>query len=119
MEQGINFGGNLAHLGGALMGYLYTTQLNKGNEMGKWVFYTMDWFKGLFKKKPKIKVSHKSSTFGKTSTKQKSKPSSQNPHGQQDVSQEEIDKILDKIAEKGYESLSKEEKQKLFNASKK
>jgi hypothetical protein len=35
------------------------------------------------------------------------------------VEQEEIDRILDKISERGYESLSKEEKQKLFNASKK
>jgi len=33
--------------------------------------------------------------------------------------QEEIDAILDKISQSGYESLSKEEKQKLFNASKK
>lgn len=33
--------------------------------------------------------------------------------------QEEIDRILDKISQAGYESLTKEEKQKLFNASKK
>ena len=36
-----------------------------------------------------------------------------------DVSQDEIDKILDKISESGYASLSKKEKEKLFNASKK
>jgi hypothetical protein len=35
------------------------------------------------------------------------------------TSQEEVDKILDKIAEKGYEGLSKEEKRKLFEFSKK
>ena len=34
------------------------------------------------------------------------------------VDQAEIDLILDKISEKGYDSLTKEEKQKLFNASK-
>ena len=34
-----------------------------------------------------------------------------------DVELHEIDAILDKISEKGYESLTKEEKQKLFNAS--
>ena len=36
-----------------------------------------------------------------------------------DISQDEIDKILDKISESGYSSLSKKEKEKLFNASKK
>jgi hypothetical protein len=35
------------------------------------------------------------------------------------LSQEEVDKILDKIAEKGYEGLTKEEKRKLFEYSKK
>jgi hypothetical protein len=35
------------------------------------------------------------------------------------VSQEELDAILDKISAGGYESLTKDEKEKLFNASKK
>jgi len=34
-------------------------------------------------------------------------------------SQKEIDAILDKISDSGYESLSKEEKELLFNAGKK
>ena len=33
------------------------------------------------------------------------------------VSQEEIDRILDKIRRSGYDSLTKEEKQSLFNQS--
>ena len=37
----------------------------------------------------------------------------------EDISQDEIDKILDKISDSGYSSLSKKEKEKLFNASKK
>jgi len=36
-----------------------------------------------------------------------------------DISQDEIDKILDKISDSGYKSLSNNEKEKLFNASKK
>ncbi len=32
--------------------------------------------------------------------------------------QEEIDKILDKISKSGYDSLTKEEKEKLFNSTK-
>ncbi len=107
---GINVGGNLAHLAGVGVGYLYTKQLQKGNELGVWVFKVMEFFKNLFKPKPKIKVSHrkktKSATFSAKNTKDQ-------------VSQDEIDKILDKISERGYESLTKEEKEKLFNASKK
>ena len=37
----------------------------------------------------------------------------------EDISQDEIDKILDKISDSGYSSLSNKEKEKLFNASKK
>ena len=32
-----NAGGQLAHLGGAFWGYLYITQLNKGNDLAKWL----------------------------------------------------------------------------------
>jgi hypothetical protein len=115
IEQGSNLGGNLAHLAGAGMGYLYIKQLQKGNEMGVWVFKLMEFVKNIFKPKPKIKVSHRKST---SSTK-KTPSSSNTPSPKSTVSQEEIDKILDKISERGYESLSKDEKEKLFNASKK
>jgi hypothetical protein len=37
--------------------------------------------------------------------------------GKETVHQEEIDKILDKIRVSGYDSLSKEEKRRLFEAS--
>jgi hypothetical protein len=42
-----------------------------------------------------------------------------NPANKETLSQEEVDKILDKIADKGYEGLTKEEKRKLFEYSKK
>ncbi len=111
IEQGTNIGGNLAHLAGAAIGYLYMKQLQKGNEMGVWVFKTMEFFKGLFKPKPKIKVTHRKSS---KSSKSRAK---ENPESS--VSQDEIDAILDKISDKGYESLTKDEKEKLFNASRK
>ena len=114
---GSNAGGAVSHLGGALIGWIYIKQLNSGNEMGKWVFYFMDWVKGIFKPKSKIKVSYKSDSFGKGKT--KSSTSKKKSIAKDKVSQDEIDAILDKISEKGYESLSKEEKEKLFNASNK
>jgi membrane associated rhomboid family serine protease len=104
-----NAGGNLAHLGGAIMGFVYIKQLQAGVNWGGWITVTLDWFKNLFKPQSKVKV-----TYRKTETKSKSKST-----GSSKASQEEIDAILDKISDRGYESLSKDEKEKLFNASKK
>jgi len=111
---GSNAGGNLAHLGGALIGFLYARQLSKGIEMGTWVFKSMEFIKSFFVKKSKIKVSHRK-TKSKKSTAKSSMPNSDTSN----YSQSEIDKILDKISESGYDSLTKDEKEKLFNASKK
>jgi len=116
IERGHNIGGNLAHLGGALIGYIYSRQLKSGHEIGGFVFTVMEFFKSFFVKKPKIKVTHrKAKATAKTSSGKKgAKPGSAGK-----VSQDEIDAILDKISERGYESLTKDEKEKLFNASKK
>jgi membrane associated rhomboid family serine protease len=92
--SGLNAGGELSHLGGAFIGFVYIRQLQKGNDwltsMGKW-----------FKPKSKLKVVSKNSF--KTSL---GKPR-----------QEEIDFILDKISRSGYDNLSKQEKEVLFRAS--
>jgi membrane associated rhomboid family serine protease len=93
---GGNAGGEIAHLGGALMGFIYIKQLQKGH----------DWVGGiakLFKAKPKLKVV--SNNFGKNS--------SDYPR------QDEIDRILDKISQSGYNSLNKQERETLSQASKK
>jgi membrane associated rhomboid family serine protease len=109
---GSNAGGDVAHLGGALMGYIYVKQLQVGVNWGGWITVTLDWFKGLFKPSPKVKVSYR-----KTDTQSQAMPKTKPTFTK--ATQEEIDMILDKISDKGYESLSKEEKEKLFNASKK
>jgi membrane associated rhomboid family serine protease len=108
---GTNAGGNIAHLGGALMGYIYIKQLQVGVNWGSWITAVLSWIKGLFISQPKVKVSYRSYDARKKSEKKSTKQSS--------ASQEEIDTILDKISDRGYESLTKEEKEKLFNASKK
>ena len=105
---GENAGGNVAHLGGALMGFIYIKQLQAGVNWGSWVTATLDWFKGLFTAKPKVKVTYR-----------KQYSDAQKPKAKSSISQDEIDAILDKISDGGYESLTKEEKEKLFNASKK
>lgn len=110
---GTNAGGNIAHLGGALIGFIYIKQLQVGVDWGGWITSTLDWIKSLFEPRPKVKV-----TYRKNEPKQKTRTSSKSMPGTK-ASQEEIDAILDKISERGYESLSADEKEKLFNASKK
>lgn len=102
---GPNAGGNIAHLGGALMGFVYIWQLKKGNDWGKPINAFFEFFNTLFKPKPTMKV-----TYRNTDRKQQT-------NSVEDVSQDEIDAILDKISKHGYEKLTKEEKQKLFKAS--
>jgi len=117
---GWNAGGNMAHLGGALMGYVFTIQLQRGNDLGAWIHNFLDWVRRLFRPKPKVKVTHQTKEKATVNqTKAKTTNQTNKPQASiQDVpNQQEIDAILDKISATGYESLSKEEKQKLFKAS--
>ncbi|HLU89985.1 MAG TPA: rhomboid family intramembrane serine protease [Cyclobacteriaceae bacterium] len=110
-SSGSNAGGELAHLGGAALGFFYILQLQKGRDLGYPVQWVGGFFKSLFSKKPKVKVTYRKSN---------SDYSASQPKRNVNVStQEEIDKILDKIAEKGYDNLTKEEKRKLFDFSNK
>ncbi len=118
---GTNAGGEIAHLGGALLGYIFIKQLQKGNDWSKPIAKFLIWGKSFFIRQPKIKVSYKNEQrFGSTSSsKKKSSSRKKKATSSKETSQAEIDAILDKISEKGYDALSKEEKQKLFNASNK
>jgi hypothetical protein len=109
---GPNAGGELAHLGGALVGWFYISQLRQGTDYGGWIIGVIQFVKSMFKPQPKIKVTHRAGNRRPSSTAGRTHASTPTP-------QSEIDAILDKISESGYESLTKEEKQKLFNASRK
>lgn len=111
-----NAGGHLAHLGGAALGYLYTNQLQKGNDIGKWFENIMDGIAGLFRpkaKKARMRTVHRS---GKTSAAAKSRKRASAID--RDDKQRRVDAILDKISKSGYDSLSKAEKDFLFQAGK-
>tara|TARA_Y100000589_G_scaffold317656_1_gene344025 strand:- start:62 stop:931 length:870 start_codon:yes stop_codon:yes gene_type:complete len=97
---GSNAGGEIAHLGGAMIGYLFIRQLQNGVNMGEGIINIINFFNKEKNKK----------------TEENYSPTEETKY---DISQDEIDKILDKISESGYSSLSKNEKEKLFNASKK
>jgi len=123
--MGDNAGGQMAHLGGAIIGYIFIIQLNKGRDIGSWINAILYKIANLFKKKPKMTVSHKrpskvtSNTTVNYRRKNAHNSSNDNINKNTEPDQEEIDAILDKIYESGYESLSKEEKQRLAKASKK
>jgi len=97
-----NAGGNIAHLGGALIGFIYIRQLQRGVDLGQPINVVAGWIKKL--RSPRMKISY---------------INKEKLHHDSSPSQKEIDEILDKISRSGYESLSKEEKQKLFKASQK
>jgi membrane associated rhomboid family serine protease len=114
---GGNAGGNIAHLGGALLGFLYVRQLQSGSDWGRPVQAVFGFFRGLFQRRSPLKVAYKNPNRPYTSS--ASSPVSAASSIPGNPSQLEIDQILDKISVSGYESLTKEEKQKLFKASQK
>jgi hypothetical protein len=107
MDFSVNSGGKLAHMGGALFGYLYTLNLRQGRDIGKRLNRAFDFMAIIFKPRKKLKVTHKKSfseyEYNKMRTEQQVK----------------INSILDKISKGVYDSLTKEEKETLFRESQK
>ena len=98
-----NAGGHIAHLGGALWGYVYQREFLKGNDIGEWFTRMVVAFKAL---------------FNTSKTTKKAPKSRRKPAKSSSVDQKKVDAILDKIADSGYESLTKAEKEYLFRAGK-
>lgn len=102
-----NAGGNLAHIGGAAFGLLFVLQYRKNNDLTKGVSSLLDKGAKLFKPKQKIKITYK----GKASD-------DIEYNRQQNLKQEEVNRVLEKISKSGYDSLTKEEKELLFKMGK-
>lgn len=109
--NGGNPGGEIAHLGGALLGFLFIKQLQRGRDLGRPVQAVGDWVGGLLSG-PRLRVTHRGGAAAAPAAGPR-KGSLPKPE------QEDLDAILDKISRSGYESLSKDEKQRLFKASQK
>ena len=112
-----NTGGHAAHLGGAFFGWMFATQLRNGTDWAVPVNNFMDKLNALFKsfnteKKRGPRMAYKNPK-AERGTKPDVKSNMRSSH------QEELDTILDKIKQRGYESLTEAEKEFLFNASKK
>jgi len=106
-----NTGGHLAHLAGAATGFLFMFSFRRGYDWGEWMNNIWDWFSNLFNpdKPKKRRRLIKQELFYKSSA----KPYKKTPN----VTEQRINEILDKISQKGYNSLSEEEKDLLKRAS--
>ena len=103
-----NTGGHIAHLSGAFFGYIYIKLLQNGIDLSKIVDSELN----LFSKKQstpfkKVHVNPKKPTLKRESR-----------IVVKDKTQQQLDEILDKISQSGYDSLTAEEKEFLFKAGK-
>lgn len=100
-----NAGGELAHIGGAVAGYIFAIEYKKGKNITDWINKILHRIANLIHgagRKPKMKVSYTT------------RENDQEYNYRKKQENDEIDKILDKIKSSGYESLNDDEKGKLF-----
>lgn len=99
-----NPGGHLAHLGGAAWGFFYATMLKRGLDPARTTGAWLNALAGLFKSKPRMRVEY-----------HRDRPLTDEEYNDQRAeNREKMDRILDKISQHGYDSLTKEEKHFLF-----
>lgn len=103
-----NAGGHIAHIGGALLGIWFASRYASGKDLTIPINRMIDRLVNLKKKKrkPKMRV-----TYTK-------READYEYNARKHQEQESLDRILDKLKQSGYESLSGEEKKRLFDASK-
>ncbi|MDO4510574.1 MAG: rhomboid family intramembrane serine protease [Bacteroidales bacterium] len=110
-------GGQLSHLGGALVGALYGWQMRRGHDITAWLNRLFDAVANLAKPRPRKKgvgnpVGGKAYHYQQSSQQERAKqPSHAAP------TEAEIDVILDKLKRSGYAALTEDEKATLFRAS--
>ncbi len=121
LMTGGNTGGRFAHLGGAAMGWFFIYRLGEGQDLSvpfnnlinKLLAFwerIKDFFSG--RKRPKV-------VYRNPNKNKAAKGNAKSDNSIDTSDQELIDKILDKIKRSGYDSLTQEEREALFRASKK
>ena len=107
-----NGGGHIAHLGGALAGWWFAIGLNKGYDVTRWLNACVDAlsFQGHHRSGHGVKMKVH---FGNGNRQDDARST------REQVSEEEVNRILDKLRKSGYGSLTSDEKRSLFDVSKK
>lgn len=110
--DGTNAGGQMAHLGGAVAGWLFVFFLKRTNtDITAWITMIINWFTTIFRRRKKPKIVYSKPDYSRMTDAEFNMNKAKN--------MEEIDRILDKIKASGYESLTAAEKQFLFSQGKK
>ncbi len=112
-----NFGGHIAHLGGAFFGFIFIKMLQRGSDISEPVNKLFGWFQSLLSNQPRPK--RKKTTMFARHIRQGQGQRRSDRSPQPDDHQKRLDVILEKIKDDGYDSLTAEEKEFLFQASKK
>lgn len=107
-----NMGGHIAHLSGAFFGYIYITLLQRGTDLSRIVSSVIDFGANVFSPKKSTPFKKVHVNPKKPTVKRESKIVTK------DKTQQQIDEILDKISQSGYDSLTTEEKEFLFKSGK-
>jgi membrane associated rhomboid family serine protease len=107
-----NTGGHIAHIAGAVFGVVYVKMLQNGTDLSSIVTSFINFFSNLFQPK-------KATPFRKVHVNPRSNAAKRESKiVTKDKTQQQIDEILDKISQSGYDSLTKDEKEFLFNSGK-
>ena len=122
LSQGVNAGGNVAHLGGAFFGVLLVNFDRKGHNLVGWLEWILDALStGSLNVTPRKRSRFKASTSNrwKASAREASRaPMSDDEFNANRADREaRLNAILDKISKHGYDHLSQEEKRFLFDQS--
>jgi membrane associated rhomboid family serine protease len=98
-----NAGGHIAHIGGAFYGVFFILALRKGIDISGWL---------------QLALGRSTSSSAYRTPSRSSKSSDTSYLKSKKVKQEKLDAILDKISQSGYGSLTQQERDFLFKASK-
>ncbi|MGN0048057.1 MAG: rhomboid family intramembrane serine protease [Bacteroides sp.] len=105
-----NAGGHIAHLGGALAGLWFAASLNKGHDTTAWINRLIDILSSIFSQRPRRPKMTVHPGGGRRQE--------YDYNARKKAQNDEIDRILDKLKQSGYDSLTADEKRSLFDASK-
>ncbi len=119
----VNMGGHIAHLGGALVGLWFGVAIKRGHDITSWINRCIDAVVMLFNK-PKLKsASNQDVKRGPSfNYHQSTSHASDNDKSRKivgDLDEARLDEILGKLKQSGYAALTDEEREFLFNASRK
>lgn len=107
-----NMGGHISHLAGAFFGFIFIKSLENGTDLSKIVSSVVLYFQNIFKNNTATPFKKVYKSHHKPVAKPVSKIIIK------DYKQQQIDEILDKISQSGYDSLSQNEKEFLFKVGK-